>query len=134
MARPIDFLIVFLGGGVGASARFGIVLLSDRLARPLSVAWGTLICNVVGCALAGVVLHVAVERSAMSPQLRLLVMTGFLGGLTTMSAFTFESLDLLRQGRVPQMAAYIGLMLVLSVGATLAGLAFTRAVFGATSP
>lgn len=98
-----DVLFVFLGGGLGALTRYGIGLATVQLAGK-TFPWGTLIANVVGCFLAGLIGQrvlmlesVAGDVSRADPALahflRVAVMIGFLGGLTTFSAFGWESVS-----------------------------------------
>jgi CrcB protein len=94
--------LVFLGGAVGAPLRY----LSDRWVQArhrLRFPLGTLVVNLVGCAVLGLVAG-GVARASWSMNVQLLVGTGFCGGLTTFSTFSVEVLDLL-QGRLPGRAA-----------------------------
>lgn len=98
-----DVVLVFLGGGLGALARYGIGLLMVQLAGK-TFPWGTLIPNVVGCFLAGIIGQRVLmlepvagdasnANSTVAHFLRIAVMIGFLGGLTTFSAFGWESVS-----------------------------------------
>ncbi len=111
---------VALGGGVGSLARYLITLAATSLAGP-RFPWGTLAVNVLGCALAGIVLHLAVDRQTLGAQARLLLMTGFLGGLTTFSAFAFETLQLARAGSVALAASNVVGNVALSLAAVWCG-------------
>ena len=96
---------VFLGGGLGASARF---LLGEWL-RPMlksGFPWTTLAVNVIGCALAG---FLAARFGLSNPEhpWRAFVLVGVLGGFTTFSAFGLESLTLMQQGRVLLATMYV---------------------------
>lgn len=89
MTRRVALPLVATGGAVGAGARWGIIAVVDSSGFP----WPTLITNLVGCALLGVLIG---RRSRLSIQLFLGV--GLCGGLTTFSTFAFEMADLLREG------------------------------------
>ncbi|MCS6771857.1 MAG: fluoride efflux transporter CrcB [Kiritimatiellae bacterium] len=89
-------LLVFIGGGLGSLARFGTAVLSARWFGT-SFPWGTAIVNLAGCFLIGLVYGIAERTSWIGPGARLFVMTGFLGGLTTFSAFAVESVAAGRQ-------------------------------------
>ncbi len=96
---------VFLGGGLGASARF---LLSEWL-RPMlksGFPWPTFAANVIGCALAG---FLAARFGISSPEhpWRAFMLVGVLGGFTTFSAFGLESLILVQQGRILLATTYV---------------------------
>lgn len=119
-------LFVALGGAAGAVARYS-------LARWVQSLWqgswplGTLLVNLSGCALMGVV-FVLVERSAVHPDWRGVLMVGFLGAFTTYSTFSLEALELWQAG---QGGVAMGYMVVTTVGCVLAaatGVYFTRAL------
>lgn len=112
---------VFVGGGAGALTRYAITLASQAIAGHRFPV-GTLACNVLGCMAAGAVLRLAVDRGEMGSPARLFVLTGFLGGLTTFSAFGFETAQLLRAGGAWAALANVALNVVLSLAAVGAGL------------
>jgi CrcB protein len=122
------FLWVCLAGAVGTGVRYLVGILAPR-ALGTAFPWATLIVNVVGCFLMSMVAY-AGAKLVISPVLRLTLATGFMGGLTTYSAFNWETLAYLQGG-----AYAVGL---LNVGATLAccmasgalGLALARALLG----
>lgn len=100
------FWLVFVGGGLGAVSRYGVTVLAVRLFGA-GFPWGTLAVNVVGCFLIGLLFELAERTALISPAARLLLMTGFLGGLTTFSAFGLESWNALRQGESSMMAVNV---------------------------
>lgn len=106
---------------IGFGAAFGAIL-RGGLARFNSLhSWlpvGTLLANVLGGLLVGIALAYS-ER--LSPALRGLVTTGFLGGLTTFSTFSAETFTLLQQGRIVSALALIGLHVTLTLLATAIG-------------
>jgi CrcB protein len=93
-----DALAVALGGAMGSVSRW---LLSMALARSGDgrFPWGTLAVNLIGSFLIGLVLGGSHERNSLSPALRLLAVTGMLGGFTTFSALSWETLALARHGQ-----------------------------------
>lgn len=90
-------LLVFVGGGLGSATRFGTSLLAARW-WGTSFPWGTLAVNLAGCFLIGVLFGLS-ERGSLSPEGRLFLMTGFLGGLTTFSSYGLETSHLTRSGQ-----------------------------------
>ncbi|MEN5118565.1 fluoride efflux transporter CrcB [Luteimonas sp. TWI662] len=122
----IPFLLLFLGGGLGAALRHGVNLLALRAGT--TFPYGTLCINVVGSLLMGVVVGWFAARSGLSPSLRLFLMTGVLGGFTTFSAFSLEAALLYERGQLGLAVAYVLASVVLSIGGLFAGMALVRAV------
>lgn len=93
----MDLLWVALGGAAGSVARF---LVSDWAARTLGadLPWGTLIVNVVGSMLLAFIVYVSVSSELISPNARLALGTGVMGGFTTYSTFNYETMALWAQG------------------------------------
>jgi fluoride exporter len=134
-----NLLIVALGGAAGASARYGVGLLA---ARTFGVAfpWGTLAVNVMGCFLMGLAGQwlLNAETATATPAeagpgmtpvlLRHLVAIGFLGGLTTFSAFGWDTQQQIASGRLGTAAANVFGNLLLSLGAVFAGAILARSL------
>jgi CrcB protein len=120
---------VFLGGGVGSVARYAMTIAAARLISP-AFPFGTLIVNLVGCFLIGFVHSVAVVSARVSPEARLFLTTGVLGGFTTYSAFNYETLSLLEQGQTGRAAGYTVAMLAGCAGAGVLGVWSARAMVG----
>jgi fluoride exporter len=118
------YLAVGLGGALGGLARW---LLSDLLQAPpgLGFPWGTLFVNTTGSFLIGgyAALVAPGERWSASLGQRLFFMTGFCGGYTTFSIFSLETILFLQAGQFGLAAAYVGISLVLWLGAAWAGYA-----------
>lgn len=115
----LKLFLVIIGGGLGAAARYLVTLGSVRLFGT-SFPWGTLIVNLSGCFLIGAVFAFSEKSLLLSPNERLLIMTGFLGGLTTFSSFGLESINSLSDGAVSVAAINIlannigGLLMVIA--------------------
>jgi fluoride exporter len=92
-------LIVMVGGGLGAASRYGVNLLTLRLWGPF-FPWGTLVVNLSGCYLAGLVYALEQRAQLLSPEMRSFLIPGFLGALTTFSAFALETLNIERTAGV----------------------------------
>ncbi len=83
-------LWVMLGGSLGAASRYGISLLTINLFGT-RFPWGTLAVNMAGCFLIGLMFGLSDRVRLLTPDMRLLLITGFLGALTTFSAFSMET-------------------------------------------
>jgi fluoride exporter len=94
--------LIFAGAGVGGVVRYLLSLALNPLLAALPL--GTLVANVAGCGIAGAMLGLVMARPGLDPSIRPLVITGFLGGLTTFSTFALEVLWMLESGR-PMLAA-----------------------------
>lgn len=120
------FAAVGIGAVLGAWLRWGLSYwLNPRIEHlPL----GTLVANVAGGYLVGIAVAVFAAHPALTPFWRLLVVTGFLGGLTTFSTFSAENVALLGSGAWNAAAMHAGLHVAGSLLATVAGIATVRAV------
>jgi fluoride exporter len=126
MAVMARFFLICLGGAVGTGARY---LLATAMARAFgNFPFGTLAVNVIGSFLVSVVMVLALERSALPPDLRLVLATGLLGGFTTYSSFNYETLHLAQSGAAGLAAVYVALTLVGCLAAGLAGVGVARLV------
>lgn len=114
-------LAVSLGAALGALLRWGLGLGLNHILPGLPL--GTLTANLVGGYLIGLALALFTQAPQLSPEWRLFVITGFLGGLTTFSTFSAEVVHALQQGRLAWAAATISLHVAGSLGLTLLGLA-----------
>lgn len=123
----LNFLLVALGGAIGSMLRYATGLGATRLFGP-GFPWGTLIVNVVGSFVIGVFVESIARRFGASEPVRLLLVTGFLGGFTTFSSFSLDAAALLERGATAHALLYVGGSLILSLGAVFAGLTVTRAV------
>lgn len=116
----MTILAVAAGGALGAVTRYVIaVRLYSQLG--LEFPWGTLGVNLIGSFLLGVVLGLVEERGSFTPEQRSFLTTGFIGGLTTFSAFVGEYWNYARDGDMVRLVAYVGLSLVLGLVAFTAG-------------
>jgi CrcB protein len=116
-----SLLAICVGASAGAVLRWGLGLALNALWAPMPL--GTLVANLTGGYLIGVALAVFAHQPGWSPEWRLLVITGFLGGLTTFSTFSAEVTTLLQQGRLLWAGLAISAHVVGSLLMTLAGMA-----------
>ena len=109
-------LCVGMGGFLGASLRYLVSIGALKLFKS-DFTIGTLMVNVVGAILIGFIMQLSLGVSFITPNLKLFLTTGILGGLTTFSTFSFETISLFQSGRY---AAFIS-NIVLNVGLSLLG-------------
>ena len=117
--KPV--LLVALGGALGSVARWAVAGWVHRLSPTSTFPWGTLTVNIVGSFAIGALLTLALERALVSPNARLFLVTGVLGGFTTFSAFSWESLALARDAQWPAALAYVFGSLAAGLLAAFAG-------------
>lgn len=121
-------LWVVAAGGLGSGTRYLVGLwAADRFG--LSFPYGTVIVNLSGCLLIGAVWQAAAAQS-WNPDVRIAVITGFLGGFTTYSAFNQETIQLLQSGSTGVAMANIAVTLIGGLAAGWLGLVVARQVFG----
>ena len=115
-----QLLLVFLGGGLGSGARFLIARFSLVYLK-LNLPWGTLIANLISCVLVGVIISADhLFPSAFRAPMRLFLIMGFCGGLSTFSTFSYETVDLFKQGMWNFALLNLGLSLLLGIGVIFA--------------
>lgn len=107
MEHVTRFLMVCLAGAVGTGCRYLVALAATKWLGT-SFPWGTLAVNVIGCFLIALVMQVAASSSTVSLTTRLVLTTGFMGGLTTYSSFNFETTKLFRDGATATSLVYLG--------------------------
>ncbi len=93
--KHMQYILVFVGGGLGSITRFGIGNLSAKFCGT-AFPYGTLISNLLSAFIIGILIALAFEVSRISEQTRLLLITGFCGGFSTFSAFTSDTFMLFR--------------------------------------
>lgn len=121
-------LLVGLAGAFGAMSRYGVGLLAQRTLGT-HFAYGTLLVNVVGCLLLGLLLEIERSTQLVAPSLRLLFAVGFLGAFTTFSAFGYETVRYLQTGETALAVLNVTANLVLGCGAVWLGWVVARALF-----
>jgi fluoride exporter len=113
-------IVVMVGGALGSAARFLVTHLSSDLSRHHGFPFGTLVVNILGSFAVGCILTWSSDHSR--DHWRLLAATGFCGGFTTFSAFTYETMAYLNSGRFILFAVNIALNNMLSFFAVLFGI------------
>jgi CrcB protein len=121
----MNFLIVFLGAGVGGALRHGVSSLGMRLLGT-GFPFATLTVNIVGSLVMGLLAGWFAQRGEASQHFRLFLTTGILGGFTTFSTFSLDIAVLWERGAVGLCALYLSLSLLVSVAALFIGLWLMR--------
>lgn len=114
-------LLVGSGGFLGALLRYGLSGLVQG-ASPLSTfPWGTLAVNLAGCLMIGVIAGLVDARQLFTPELRVFILIGVLGGFTTYSTFGYETFALLRDSEYIRAAAYVAAHVFAGLGLVWGG-------------
>jgi CrcB protein len=120
-----NFLLVGLGGGIGSIARYLCQKwFNENYPHPFP--WGTFAVNLAGCFLIGIIYAASEKTVILSPQTRLLLITGICGGFTTFSTFAFENMNLLRSGDIVYFLSYTIASVVLGIAAVFGGIAIIK--------
>lgn len=121
----MTYLIVFAGAGIGGALRHGVNLAAARMFG-LGFAFGTIIVNVLGSLLMGLLAGYFAYRTGIPQHLRLFLTTGILGGFTTFSAFSLDAALLLERHYYWSATIYMAGSVLLSIVALFAGLSIYR--------
>ena len=117
-------VLVGLGGFAGSIARYGLSVTSQRF----SVEWpvGTLAANVLGCLAIGIITSLSARGETVSPEIRLVLATGFCGGFTTMSSMIYETGEMIRASEYLHATLYAAGTFLFSMTAFIAGVMAVR--------
>lgn len=121
MADMTDLFYICCGAILGATARYG---LSAWLSLHLGAIfpWGTLAVNILGCFLIGL----ATFKASADMRVKLFLITGFLGSFTTFSAFSLETINLIKNGKILNAGIYVAVSVILSLAAVLTGMQVSK--------
>lgn len=128
MEKLFLVLIVGLGGFIGASLRYIISLNAVNLFGG-NFPYGTFIVNVVGAFLIGLIMELSLDSTIISTNAKLFLTTGIMGGLTTFSTFSFETLGMISSGNIIMALVNISLNLFLGIIAVALGQLTARFIF-----
>ena len=123
----MNVLCIAVAGALGALSRYGV----DAMAASLlgrAFPYGTLIANVLGCFLMGLVMHWSLSQEDLPRHVHLLLTTGFLGAFTTFSTFSYQTIDLLERGLLTAAGVNVLLSVVIGLLAVSGGLFIGRAI------
>ena len=125
MTELTPYLLVGVGSALGGILRYGLCQLISAREEVGAFPWGILMVNVIGCLAMGVA-FVLLERTP----LKLLIMSGILGGFTTFSAFSLITLDLFQRGRFDLAIGYVAASVIGCLLAVWIGVLVTTALRG----
>jgi CrcB protein len=120
-----SFLIVGLGGAIGSMLRYAV----QKFFQAQSAAafpTGTLLVNISGCFLIGILWGIVSRSLSWNEEMKLLLMTGFCGGFTTFSAFTLEGIGLLKENKTALFLIYLTASVVGGLLATFIGIRIAK--------
>ena len=116
----MQFLLVFLGGGLGSCCRYLISKIINEQIETI-FPWGTLMVNLIGCLIIGMIIGL-IEKSPIHPYWGLFLVTGFCGGFTTFSSLSLDNNLLLRNQEYTLLLVYVFFSLLWGFAATFIGL------------
>jgi CrcB protein len=119
------FWAVALGAGVGGVSRYLLASAIQQRAGT-SFPWGTLVVNVTGSLLLGFLIRYALATPSLSVEMRALLTTGFCGGYTTFSTYSYETATLMEDGQYSRAGLYAAASVLLALVGTVAGFALAR--------
>jgi len=121
------FLLVGIGGFIGSVLRY---YSSQLFARYFSTALplGTFTVNIAGCLLIGIIYGLSERSNILSPEWRVFLAAGFCGGFTTFSTFSYESINLIRDGEFFILSLYVAASVILGFAATYLGMTIMKSI------
>jgi CrcB protein len=119
-----NLLLVFLGGGLGSALRYWLSLVF--IAKKTGFPTATFVANILGSLLIGILLALFIKNQEWTQDYKLLSAVGFCGGFTTMSSFSAENIQFLRDGNFGLFAIYVVLTILLCLLSTYLGFQFIK--------
>jgi len=116
----LKFVVVFVGGGIGAAMRYWMDGAVQRWTGS-GLPYGTFVVNSLGCLIIGVLMTTLEERFLGNPALRIFLTIGFLGGFTTFSTFSYETVEMIRGAEYFYAAVNVSLTVISCLAATYVG-------------
>ena len=116
---------IALGGAIGSVGRYLVQVSVDKYVT-ISFPLGTMLVNLSGCFLIGLLYGFSLKYEWMTLEWRLFLITGICGGYTTFSSFSYESISLIREGSYVYFLLYVAGSVILGLLATLAGMQIAR--------
>ncbi len=120
-----NILIVLIGGGTGSVLRYLASVLTNKY-FPTSFPVGTFVVNIIGCFIIGALTGLYLKNNLTNPDTKLLLVTGFCGGFTTLSTFAQENINLMQTNNMTLAIIYTGLSVLLGLTFVWLGLFITK--------
>jgi CrcB protein len=120
-------LLIGIGSFLGGICRYYSQQVVSKF-FPSPLPYGTLAVNIVGCFLIGLIFGLSDRGNILNSEWRLFLTTGFCGGFTTFSTFSYESINLLRDGEFFMLALYVVLSILVGFASTYLGLLITKSI------
>ena len=122
-----NIILVGVGGFLGSVFRYLVTIL---VARQFTTSFplGTLTVNIVGCFLIGILFALSEKGNLLTPEWRIFLTTGFCGGFTTFSTFSYESIRLLQDGEILYLSLNVIVSVVIGFASTYLGMFFIRSI------
>ncbi len=121
------FWAIAIGAAVGGVSRYYLsAAVQHRMGS--TFPWGTLVINVTGSLVLGFIMRYAISTPALSVEMRALLTTGFCGGYTTFSTYSYETATLIEDGQLGRAGTYALASVVLALAGTIGGFALAREV------
>lgn len=117
-----SYLLVFVGAGIGGVARYALSVMFGEVAARFSFPIGTLVVNVSGSFMMGLIAGYFLARGELPPDMRLFLMTGIVGGYATFAGFSLDCVIMLDRGEFGAAMLYIATMIILSTAAIYAAI------------
>jgi CrcB protein len=121
----LNFLIVGMGGAIGSMLRYGGSILSLKMGIH-NFPWGTMTINILGSLCIGLIIGLLAHLQNWSEEVRLFAVVGLLGGFTTFSAFSLDTVLLFERGQYLYAGLYVAGSVLISIAATFLGLFLIR--------
>lgn len=122
-----SLILIGVGGCIGSICRY----LSQQYVQnnyPSSIPLGTLLVNLTGCFIIGMVYALSEKGNIISPELRIFLVTGFCGGFTTFSSFAYENVSMVLDGEFYYTALYVLISVIIGFGAVHAGILLIKLI------
>ena len=121
------FLLVGIGGFIGSISRYySQQIISKRF--PSALPYGTLTVNIVGCCLIGIIYALSEKGNILTPEWRIFLATGFCGGFTTFSTFSYESINLINDGEWFNVSLYVAISVIIGFLSTYPGISLIKSI------